>query len=136
MIFQEYHLLRDRNLYENIALPLYVIGTRHSEIADRVENVIDQVGLVGKEDHTPDELSGGEQQRACIARALVKDPEIILADEPTGNLDRQAGDEVMEIFRDLNREQGLTVVMVTHDETIAEQADRTIHLVEGRVQTM
>ena len=83
MIFQDYHLMRDRNLYENIALPLYVIGASHSEITDRVENMIDQVGLVGKEDHAPDELSGGEQQRACIARALVKDPEIILADEPT-----------------------------------------------------
>jgi len=86
--------------------------------------------------HRPRELSGGEMQRVAIARALIADPQLLLADEPTGNLDRQAGDELMEIFRDLNREQGLTVVMVTHDETIAEQADRTIHLVEGRVQTM
>jgi lipoprotein-releasing system ATP-binding protein len=75
-------------------------------------------------------------QRVAIARALIADPQLLLADEPTGNLDRQAGDEIMKILRDLNREQGLTVVMVTHDETIAEQADRTIHLVEGRVQTM
>ena len=87
MIFQDYHLLRDRSLFENIALPLYVIGTRHNDIPDRVEEVIDQVGLTGKEEHSPDELSGGEQQRACIARALVKEPEFILADEPTGYLD-------------------------------------------------
>ena len=78
MIFQDYHLLRDRNLFENIALPLYVIGTRHSDISERVEDVIDLVGLTGKEEHSPDELSGGEQQRACIARALVKNLKLFL----------------------------------------------------------
>jgi len=131
MIFQEYHLLRDRNLYENIALPLYVIGTRHSEIADRVENVIDQVGLVGKEDHTPDELSGGEQQRACIARALVKDPEIILADEPTGNLDPITSFELLKLLEAVNHE-GTAVLMASHNYNLIKgRGHRIMEIQQG-----
>ena len=87
MVFQDYHLLNDRNLFDNIALALHVIGFSKDEIVDRVTESIEEVGLEGKADHYPQELSGGEQQRACVARALVKDPEIVLADEPTGNLD-------------------------------------------------
>tara|TARA_B100001996_G_scaffold66403_1_gene48152 strand:- start:1532 stop:2176 length:645 start_codon:yes stop_codon:yes gene_type:complete len=114
MIFQDYHLLRDRSLYENIALPLYVIGTRHNDISERVEEVIDQVGLGGKEDHSPDELSGGEQQRACIARALVKEPDIILADEPTGNLDPITSFELLKLLESVNHE-GTAVLMASHN---------------------
>ena len=114
MIFQDYHLLRDRSLFENIALPLYVIGTRHSDISERVEDVIDLVGLTGKEEHSPDELSGGEQQRACIARALVKDPEIILADEPTGNLDPITSFELLKLLESVNHE-GTAVLMASHN---------------------
>ena len=87
VIFQHYHLLEDRNLFENIALPLHVLGYDKEEVVELVNESIDEIGLSGKESHYPHELSGGEQQRACIARALIKDPEIILADEPTGNLD-------------------------------------------------
>ena len=114
MIFQDYHLLRDRSLFENIALPLYVIGTRHNDIPERVEEVIDLVGLTGKEDHSPDELSGGEQQRACIARALVKEPEIILADEPTGNLDPITSFELLKLLESVNHD-GTAVLMASHN---------------------
>ena len=114
MIFQDYHLLRDRSLFENIALPLYVIGTSHNDIPERVLEVIDQVGLTGKEDHSPDELSGGEQQRACIARALVKEPEIILADEPTGNLDPITSFELLKLLESVNHD-GTAVLMAAHN---------------------
>ena len=114
MIFQDYHLLRDRSLYENIALPLYVIGTRHNDVSERVDEVIDQVGLGGKEEHSPDELSGGEQQRACIARALVKDPDIILADEPTGNLDPITSFELLKLLESVNHD-GTAVLMASHN---------------------
>tara|TARA_B110000014_G_scaffold66607_1_gene45481 strand:- start:1726 stop:2370 length:645 start_codon:yes stop_codon:yes gene_type:complete len=114
MIFQDYHLLRDRSLFENIALPLYVIGTRHNDVSERVEEVIDQVGLNGKEEHSPDELSGGEQQRACIARALVKEPDIILADEPTGNLDPITSFELLKLLESVNHE-GTAVLMASHN---------------------
>ena len=131
MIFQDYHLLRDRNLYENIALPLYVIGSRHSEIADRVENMIDQVGLVGKENHSPDELSGGEQQRACIARALVKDPEIILADEPTGNLDPITSFELLKLLEAVNHE-GTAVLMASHNYNLIKgRGHRILEIQQG-----
>ena len=134
MIFQDYHLLRDRSLFENIALPLYVIGTRHSDISERVEDVIDLVGLTGKEEHSPDELSGGEQQRACIARALVKDPEIILADEPTGNVDSKTTDSLMELMTSLNNE-GTTVILITHDLEVAKICSRQLVLKDGYIET-
>ena len=131
MIFQDYHLLRDRNLYENIALPLYVIGARHSEIAERVENMIDQVGLVGKENHAPDELSGGEQHRACIARALVKDPEIILADEPTGNLDPITSFELLKLLEAVNHE-GTAVLMASHNYNLIKgRGHRIMEIQQG-----
>ena len=101
-------------LFENIALPLYVIGTRHNDVSERVEEVIDQVGLNGKEEHSPDELSGGEQQRACIARALVKEPDIILADEPTGNLDPITSFELLKLLESVNHE-GTAVLMASHN---------------------
>ena len=112
----------------------YMLNRRKNR--QRAKELLDKVGLGHRLKHRPRELSGGEMQRVAIARALIADPQLLLADEPTGNLDRQAGDEIMEILRNLNSEQGLTVVVVTHDDTIAEQADRTIHLVEGQVQIM
>ena len=126
MIFQDYHLLRDRNLFENIALPLYVIGTRHSDISERVEDVIDLVGLTGKEEHSPDELSGGEQQRACIARALVKEPEIILADEPTGNLDPITSFELLKLLESVNHD-GTAVLMASHNYNLIKGRGRPIY---------
>ena len=131
MIFQGYHLLRDRNLYENIALPLYVIGTRHNDIAERVEDVIEQVGLTGKEEHSPDELSGGEQQRACIARALVKEPEIILADEPTGNLDPITSFELLKLLESVNHD-GTAVLMASHNYNLIKgRGHRIMEIQQG-----
>ena len=131
MIFQDYHLLRDRNLYENIALPLYVIGTRHNDIAERVEDVIEQVGLTGKEEHYPDELSGGEQQRACIARALVKEPEIILADEPTGNLDPITSFELLKLLESVNHD-GTAVLMASHNYNLIKgRGHRIMEIQQG-----
>ena len=131
MIFQDYHLLRDRNLYENIALPLYVIGTRHNDIAERVEDVIEQVGLTGKEEHSPDELSGGEQQRACIARALVKEPEIILADEPTGNLDPITSFELLKLLESVNH-HGTAVLMASHNYNLIKgRGHRIMEIQQG-----
>ena len=131
MIFQDYHLLRDRNLYENIALPLYVIGTKHNDIAERVEDVIEQVGLTGKEEHSPDELSGGEQQRACIARALVKEPEIILADEPTGNLDPITSFELLKLLESVNHE-GTAVLMASHNYNLIKgRGHRIMEIQQG-----
>jgi|TARA_B110000467_G_C18312130_1_gene478831 lipoprotein-releasing system ATP-binding protein len=141
MVFQFYHLLPELSALENVLMPLMIrygftkYMLRRRKNRQRAKELLDKVGLSHRLKHRPRELSGGEMQRVAIARSLIADPQLLLADEPTGNLDRQAGDEIMEIFRDLNREQGLTVVMVTHDDAIAEQADRTIHLVEGRVQT-
>mgnify|MGYP001180211615 FL=1 len=131
MIFQDYHLLQDRNLYENIALPLYVVGTRHSDISERVEEVIDQVGLTGKEEHLPNELSGGEQQRACIARALVKEPEIILADEPTGNLDPITSFELLKLLESVNHE-GTAVLMASHNYNLIKgRGHRIMEIQQG-----
>ena len=99
MIFQDYRLLKDRNIFENIALPLHVIGYGRQEVYERVQNVIIEVGLEGKEKRKPNELSGGEQQKACIARALVKEPEIILADEPSANLDQDSARNLLELLK-------------------------------------
>ncbi len=102
MIFQDYHLLNDRNLFENIALPLHVIGYDRDEIIDLVTESLEEVGLDGKENHFPNELSGGEQQRACVARAIIKAPDIILADEPTGNLDPVTSFELIKLLEEIN----------------------------------
>lgn len=131
MIFQDYHLLQDRNLYENIALPLYVVGTSHSDVSERVEEVIDQVSLTGKEEHLPNELSGGEQQRACIARALVKEPEIILADEPTGNLDPITSFELLKLLESVNHE-GTAVLMASHNYNLIKgRGHRIMEIQQG-----
>jgi lipoprotein-releasing system ATP-binding protein len=103
---------------------------RHTE---RAKVLLEMVGLSHRLTHKPRELSGGEMQRAAIARALIADPKLLLADEPTGNLDQKTGQEILAILRKLNRDEGLTIVMVTHDQAIARQADRTVRLVEGKV---
>ena len=114
MIFQDYHLLNDRNLFDNIALALHVIGYSKDEIVERVTESIEEVGLEGKADRYPQELSGGEQQRACVARALVKDPDIVLADEPTGNLDPVTSFELIKLLEEVNQE-GKTILMASHN---------------------
>lgn len=140
MIFQFYHLLPELSTLENVLAPVMITEGvfsywRHRRAhRERAEHLLEIVGLAHRLRHKPRELSGGEMQRAAIARALIAKPQLLLADEPTGNLDRQNGQEIMEILRTLNAEQNLTIVMVTHDLTIARQADRTVSLVEGRVQ--
>ena len=114
VIFQNYHLLEDRNVFDNIALPLHVLGYDKDEILELVSESMLEVGLEGKESHYPYELSGGEQQRACVARALIKDPDIILADEPTGNLDPTTSIEIMHVLEEIHK-SGKTIIMATHD---------------------
>jgi ABC-type lipoprotein export system ATPase subunit len=129
-VFQTFHLLPKTTAVENVELPL-IYSTR-SDISGFGERALEAVGLKDRAKHLPSELSGGQQQRVAIARALVNDPEVILADEPTGNLDSRAGLEVMAIFQDLNR-QGRTIVLITHDEAIAALAGRVVEIVDGKI---
>ena len=133
VIFQNYHLLEDRNLFENIALPLHVIGYDKDEIIDLVNESIDEIGLNGKESHYPYELSGGEQQRACVARALIKDPDIILADEPTGNLDPVASFELIKLFEEISK-QGTSILMASHNYNLIKgRGHRIVEMQNGSV---
>ncbi|MCA9049218.1 MAG: ATP-binding cassette domain-containing protein, partial [Planctomycetaceae bacterium] len=140
--FQFYHLLPELTLLENVMTPLMI---RHSilsywrhrrDIREQAMSILQQVGLEHRVRHRPSELSGGEMQRGAIARALVAQPEILLADEPTGNLDSVTGREIMDILNRLNQENQLTIVMVTHDEAVARQAHRIVRLAEGRIATI
>ena len=139
MIFQFYHLLPELSTLENVLAPIMIrYGVlnywRHKrQHIERAKQLLDLVGLGHRLTHKPRELSGGEMQRTAIARALISDPKLLLADEPTGNLDQKTGGEILALLKKLNREQGLTIVMVTHDQAIAKQADHTIRLVEGKV---
>lgn len=139
MIFQFYHLLPELTMLENVMAPLMIDRSVLSywrsrrECRQAAERLLDLVGLSHRIKHRPRELSGGEMQRAAIARALVNGPELLLADEPTGNLDHSTGREILEILCSLNRQQKLTIVMVTHDPAIARQADRVIRLTDGRI---
>ena len=138
MIFQFYHLLPELNVLENVLIPLMVDQSvlrywrNRRKNVRRAKQLLEMVGLSHRLNHKPRQLAGGEMQRTAIARALITNPKLLLADEPTGNLDRQNGLEVMKILRSLNRQENLTIVMVTHDLSVAEQADRVLNLVEGR----
>lgn len=139
-IFQFYHLLPELSALENVLTPLYIrhgvaayLARRHT-FRKNARAILERVGLGHRLSHRPSELSGGEMQRAAIARALAGEPAILLADEPTGNLDAATGQSVLNLLRDLNRERGLTMIMVTHDAQIAAQADRTVRLSEGRIE--
>tara|TARA_B100001027_G_C16233527_1_gene315872 strand:+ start:233 stop:886 length:654 start_codon:yes stop_codon:yes gene_type:complete len=125
MVFQDYKLLPDRNLFENVALPLHVMGFAANQIAARVDEAIELVGLEGKENHLPEELSGGEQQRASLARAFIKEPDIILADEPTGNLDPVASFELVRLLETIH-ETGTTVLMTSHNYSLIKGRGRPI----------
>jgi putative ABC transport system ATP-binding protein len=130
-IFQSFNLIGDLNVYENVELPLTYRGMKAAERRERVMHALERVGMGHRAKHLPSQLSGGQQQRVAVARALVGQPSILLADEPTGNLDSKNGDAVMELLRDLHR-NGSTICMVTHDPRFARHADRTVHLFDGR----
>ena len=131
-IFQSFNLIGDLNVYENVELPLTYRGMKASERRERANQALERVGMAHRSKHLPSQLSGGQQQRVAVARALVGHPSILLADEPTGNLDSKNGDAVMDLMRELHR-AGSTICMVTHDARFARHADRTIHLFDGRV---
>jgi len=140
MIFQFYHLLPELSMLENVLMPLmithgawnYFLNRRKHR--EKAEQLLETVGLSHRLKHKPRELSGGEMQRSAIARALIAEPHLLLADEPTGNLDQRTGQEIIKILRTLNRQRNLTIVMVTHDLAIADQADRIVRLANGRIE--
>src|SRR2546427_4714238 len=131
-IFQAFNLIGDLTVYENVELPLTYRGMPSSERKKRVQEALDKVGMAHRMKHYPSQLSGGQQQRVAVARALCGQPAILLADEPTGNLDSRNGEAVMDLLRELHRERA-TICMVTHDPRYARYADRTIHLFDGKV---
>jgi putative ABC transport system ATP-binding protein len=134
-VFQGFNLLARTSALENVTLPLIYKGIPRAERTARAARALQQVGLAGREHHTPAQLSGGQQQRVAIARAIVTDPAVLLADEPTGNLDTRISREIMDIIAGLNSEGGLTVIMVTHEEDIAAYARRVIRFVDGRIES-
>jgi len=133
-IFQAYHLMPTLRVRQNVALPLRLAGLSAREAEARVERVLAEVGLENRGDHLPDELSGGERQRVAIARALVTDAPLLLADEPTGNLDSARSREILALLRSIHSQRGTTIVMVTHDHDAASACDRLIRLRDGRVE--
>ena len=131
-VFQSFHLINSLNVIDNVELPLLYRKMSSSERTALAKQVLERVGLSHRMKHMPTQLSGGQCQRVAIARAIVGNPDIILADEPTGNLDSKMGAEVMELLHKLNQEDGRTIVMVTHNEAQAKQTTRTIHMLDGR----
>ncbi|MDA9765769.1 ABC transporter ATP-binding protein [Gammaproteobacteria bacterium] len=133
-VFQSFHLLAKNSALNNVLLPLKYAGVNQDEAYILAKNVLDKVGLSDRLNHAPSELSGGQQQRVAIARALVNKPSIIFADEPTGNLDSQTGDDVMNLFKELNS-QGQTIILITHEEDIAKQSKRIINIKDGLIES-
>lgn len=134
-VFQGFNLLNRTTALENVELPLIYRGVPAKERRRRAHEALAKVGLSGREKHTPGELSGGQQQRVAIARAIATDPAVMLADEPTGNLDSAMSQEILNLLTQLNQEQGLTIVMVTHEPDIAAFAQREVHFLDGRIAT-
>ena len=132
-VFQAYHLLPDLDALENVQLPAQVLRRPQAESEQRARELLDIVGLSDRMDHRPSELSGGEQQRVAIARALMNKPEIVLADEPTGNLDTGTESEIIDLLKHLHADRQLTLLVATHDQTVARAAQRVVHLKDGRV---
>jgi ABC-type lipoprotein export system ATPase subunit len=132
-VFQSYHLLPELTALENVCLTARIARTAASAAEQRARELLGRVGLAERTDHKPSELSGGEQQRVAIARALINEPELLLADEPTGNLDSKTGIEIIELLKSLRTEKNMTLIIATHDEKIAAHAERVIQLVDGLV---
>jgi ABC-type lipoprotein export system ATPase subunit len=138
-VFQFYHLLPELNVLENVLLPAKVDASiagwlsRRSPARKRALEIVERLGLKERLRHRPRELSGGERQRVAIARALINDPKVLLADEPTGNLDSKTGRQILDVLKEYNRQASQTILMVTHDLSLAEQADRVVHLRDGRL---
>lgn len=135
-IFQAYHLIDELTVYENIETPLLYQNVKSSERKAIVSDMLDKFNIVGKKDLFPSQLSGGQQQLVGIVRALIAKPKLLLADEPTGNLNSKQGVEIMELFQKINEEEGVTIVQVTHSEKNAEYGHRIIHLLDGRVESI
>ncbi|RPJ39717.1 MAG: ABC transporter ATP-binding protein [Chloroflexi bacterium] len=132
-VFQAYNLINNLTLEENISLPALLEGKKKKDVKKKAEELMDRVGILKRRDHTPRELSGGEQQRTAIARALISDPVVLFADEPIGNLDSKSGKEVLELLRDINKEKGITILMVTHSEESTRYGNRIIRLKDGEI---
>jgi len=135
-IFQAYHLIDELTVYENIETPLLYQDVKGSERKAMVADILDRFQIVGKKDLFPAQLSGGQQQLVGIARALISKPKLLLADEPTGNLNSKQGEEIMTLFKKINEEDKVTIIQVTHSEKNAEYGDRIIHLLDGRVEAV
>jgi putative ABC transport system ATP-binding protein len=134
-VFQAYHLIDELTVYENIETPLIYQNSKTSERKAIVADILDRFNIVGKKDLFPTQLSGGQQQLVGIARALVANPRLLLADEPTGNLNSKQGEEIMDLFSKLNKEDGVTIIQVTHSEKNAEYGSRIINLLDGRIES-
>lgn len=132
-VFQFYNLIPNLNIEDNIMLPVLLDGKRIKDYKDRLNEILNIVGLSDRRSHTPRELSGGQQQRVAIARSLINDPDILLADEPTGNLDSRTGIEIMQLLKDINKEKKKTIVMVTHSMEAADYSQRIINIRDGKV---
>jgi ABC-type lipoprotein export system ATPase subunit len=132
-VFQSYHLLPELDALENVCLPARMAREPFGPVAKRAKELLARVGLAERIEHRPTELSGGEQQRVAIARALMNDPALILADEPTGNLDSHTGEEIIQLVTDLRKERNVTLVIATHDSRVAESAPRIVELVDGKI---
>ncbi|HEU0295303.1 MAG TPA: ABC transporter ATP-binding protein [Anaerolineales bacterium] len=132
-VFQAYNLIDNLTLEENIMLPALLEGKKKKDVLKKAEELMETVGILKRRHHTPKELSGGEQQRTAIARALINDPAILFADEPIGNLDSKSGKEILELLRKINKDKGITVLMVTHSEESTHYGKKVIHLKDGEI---